>query len=69
VYTYLYRNQIVFIDKNIDVRINAENIDKKRYILVPEKDIQKYIDYIKFQKNINAGGILYFNAVGLREEV
>ncbi|MCX8093083.1 MAG: hypothetical protein N3E50_02805 [Candidatus Goldbacteria bacterium] len=69
VYTYLYGKQLVFVDKNIEIRINAENIEKKRYILVPEKDIQQYINYIKFQKNINVGGILYFNAVGLREEV
>lgn len=68
VYTYLYGKQMIFIDKNMNIRTNAENIDKKRLILVPEKDIQKYIDYIKFQKNTNVGEILYFNAVGLREE-
>lgn len=69
VYTYLYGKQMIFMDRNMNIRMNAENIDKKRLILVPEKDIQKYIDYIKFQKNTNVGGILYFNAVGLREEV
>lgn len=68
VYTYIYGKQMIFVDKNINIKMNAENIDRKRFILVPEKDIQKYIDYIKFQKNINVGGILYFNAVGLREE-
>jgi len=68
VYTYLYGKQMIFMDRNMDVRTNAENIDKKRFVLVPEKDIQKYIDYIKFHKNVNVGGILYFNAVGLREE-
>ncbi len=67
-YLHLHGNRLIFADRNINVRINAENIEKKRYILVPEKDIQKYIDYIKFHKNVNTGGILYFNAVGLREE-
>ncbi|HPD18525.1 MAG TPA: hypothetical protein PLF61_02550, partial [Candidatus Goldiibacteriota bacterium] len=68
IYIYQIDRQMIFADKNVNVRINAENIEKARYILVPEKDIQKYIDYIEFHKNINSGGILYFNAIGIREE-
>jgi len=68
VYIYFQNRQLIIADKNINIRINAESIEKKRYIIVPEKDIQKYIDYIRFQKNINIGGILYYNAIGTREE-
>jgi hypothetical protein len=68
VYIYFQNRQLIITDKNINIRINAESIEKKRYIIVPEKDIQKYIDYIRFQKNINIGGILYYNAIGTREE-
>jgi len=67
-YIYEFNKDMVFTDKNAALKIKADQIEKKKYIIVPEKDIQKYINIIKFQKITNVEKEVLFNVVGVREE-
>jgi hypothetical protein len=55
------------LDKKYGTKEDAASVEKKRNIIIPESDIQKYINFIKFQKISAASGALLFNVAGLRE--
>ncbi len=61
-----YNGDIIFIDKKYEYKLQADNIEKKGYILISGDDIQQYIDLIKFQKITSAGKHVFFNAISKR---
>jgi hypothetical protein len=68
VYIFENKSELGILDKNYAVRRAAEALEKKKYIVIPEADVQKYINLIKFQKIASAGNMVLFNITGFREE-
>jgi hypothetical protein len=68
VYIFENKNELGILDKNYSVRRASETVEKKKYIIIPEADVQKYINLIKFQKIAGTGGVVLFNITGFREE-
>jgi hypothetical protein len=68
VYIFEYDGRLIFTDRNAGLKINSEVVGRKRNILVPEKDIQKYINIAKFQQVTGGNESRMFNISGLREE-
>ncbi len=67
-YIYDFERDLVVIDKNYGLKAACDNLEMKRNIIVPERDIQKYINLIKFQRIAESGGFVLFNITGGREE-
>lgn len=68
VYIFENKSELGILDKNYAVRRASETLEKKKYIIIPEADVQKYINLIKFQKIAGTGGVVLFNITGFREE-
>jgi hypothetical protein len=68
IYIFENRNELGILDKKYAVRNAAQRVEKKKHIIVPEEDIQKYINFIKFQKIAGTGAAALFNITGFREE-
>ncbi len=68
VYIFENKNELGILDKNYAVRRASGTLEKKKYIVIPEADVQKYINLIKFQKIAGTGGVVLFNITGFREE-
>jgi hypothetical protein len=68
VYIFENKNELGILDKNYAVRRASESLEKKKYIVIPEIDVQQYINLIKFQKIAVTGGVVLFNITGYREE-
>lgn len=68
VYVYGFDGDMLFADRNYELKMACDRIDKKRFILVPERDVQGYINLTKFQKVTESSGMVLFNIVGGREE-
>lgn len=68
VFVYELEKDLVVADKNYDLKAVCERLEKKRHIIVPEKNVQKYVTLVKFQKISEAGGEVLFNIAGPREE-
>jgi hypothetical protein len=68
VYIYEFERELVVTDRNFELKIACEKLEKKRYIIVPERNIQKYINLAKFQKISEAAGEALFNISGSRGE-
>ena len=66
IYLMEYRGEINLIDKNLKFKLICEMLEKKKYILISNEDIQKYINLIKFQKISSNAGITVFNVAGER---
>jgi len=67
IYIFEYNRDIIFIDKNYYLKEGMEVMERKKYIIVPEKDIQNYINSTKFQKITDAEGkTIFFNILGTR---
>jgi len=68
IYMHDFNGAVVFGDRNHGLAAECALMDKKRYIIVPEKDIQKYMGIIKFQKITGAGKTNLYNTAGIRED-
>jgi len=68
VYIYEFERELVVSDKNYDLKTACERLEKKRHIIVPERNVQKYVNLVKFQKISESGGEVLFNIAGSREE-
>ena len=68
VYIFENKNELGILDRNYAVRRASGALEKKKYIVIPEADVQKYINLIKFQKIAGTGGVVLFNITGFREE-
>ncbi len=66
IYFLEYNNNFFFIDKRYDIKIQADKIEKRGYILIHGDDIQKYINLIKFQKVQTYDKDTFFNAISDR---
>ena len=67
-YIFENGNDLGILDKNYSLLRASEILDKKKYIVVPEIDVKKYINLIKFQKITGNGATVLFNVTGLRED-
>ena len=67
-YIFENGNDLGILDKNYSLLRASEILDKKKYIVVPEIDVKKYINLIKFQKITGTGATVLFNVTGLRED-
>ena len=68
VYIYEFERELVISDRNYDLKSACERMEKKRHIIVPERNVQKYVSLVKFQKISESGGEVLFNIAGPREE-
>jgi hypothetical protein len=68
VYVFEHAREIGFLDRKYGQIMPAETVEKKKYIIVPEADIQKYVSTVKFQKIYEKAGTVLFNITGVREE-
>ncbi len=68
IFIHEFNGEILIADKGYGVKLEAEEIERKKHILVPEKDIQEYINIIKFQKIRETKNNVMFNIAGIREE-
>lgn len=68
--TYIFDNsgEIGFIDRKYNLTEPAKTVEKKKYIIVPEADIQNYVNTARFQKIYEKAGVVLFNIAGIREE-
>ncbi len=67
IYIFEYNRDIIFLDKNYYLKEGMETMERKKYIIVPEKDIQNYINLTKFQKIADAESKnIFFNILGTR---
>lgn len=66
IYLMEYKGEINLIDKNLKFKLFCEGLEKKKYILISNEDIQKYINLIKFQKISSTAGTTIFNVAGER---
>lgn len=67
-YIFENGNELGIFDKNYSLLHASEILDKKKYIVIPEIDVKKYINIIKFQKITGTGATVLFNVTGLRED-
>jgi hypothetical protein len=67
-YIFSHNNELVVLDRNPAIREASLKVDKARGVLLPEADIQKYVNIIKFQKLAARDSVTFFNAAGFREE-
>ncbi len=68
VYIFEFTGTVNFMDPDCELSARFGVQQKKRHIIVAEKDIQKFINIIKFQKISGAGAAALFNVAGFREE-
>lgn len=68
VYIFEFAGSLAFMDPDCEISARFGAQPKKRNVIVAEKDIQKFINIIKFQKISGAGVASLFNVVGFREE-
>lgn len=67
VYTYEVNREIMVTDKNFSMKEEIGNMERKKYLMVPEKDLQGYINSTKFQKITEPGfKSVFFNITGTR---
>ena len=68
IYIFEFAGGINFIDSEYRVKQSADRLPKKKNIVVAEKDIQRFINVIKFQKISGGDRAVLFNVAGFREE-
>ncbi|MCE5300155.1 MAG: hypothetical protein LLG37_04680 [Spirochaetia bacterium] len=68
VFIFEHNGELTFLDRHYDCKTGADAMEKKKQVIVPEADIQTYVNTAKFQKIGTAGKTVYFNLAGFREE-
>lgn len=68
IYIFEFAGSVSFMDSEYQNKQSADRLLKKKNIIVAEKDIQKFINVIKFQKISGADKAVLFNVAGFREE-
>ncbi len=68
VFVFSQSGETGFIDKEYPKAAAAGGVEKKKYIIVSEADIQKFVNVAKFQKISEKSGVVLFNIAGMREE-
>jgi hypothetical protein len=68
VYIYEAERELVLSDRNYELKTACERLEKKRNIIVPERNVQKYVSLARFQKISESSGEVLFNIAGSREE-
>jgi len=68
VYVFDRGGELAFLEKDADIRRKAYVLPLKKYMLVAEKEVQRYVNITKFQQIPGYESSKFFNLAGLRGE-